>query len=46
MNTVPEQNPYQLLQVLRDATLDEIEDAYDALYDLHEPAARAGTSAR
>ncbi|HEY0071012.1 MAG TPA: SurA N-terminal domain-containing protein [Chloroflexia bacterium] len=42
MSTVPEQNPYEVLQVLRDATLDEIEDAYDALYDLHEPAARAG----
>lgn len=39
---VPEQNPYEVLQVPRDATLDEIEDAYDALYDLHEPLARGG----
>lgn len=42
VNTVPEQNPYDLLQVPRDASIDEIEDAYDALYDLHEPGARAG----
>jgi hypothetical protein len=42
VNTLPEQNPYELLQVPRDASLDEIEDAYDALYDLHEPAARGG----
>lgn len=26
----------------QDATTDEIEDAYDSLYDLHEPRARAG----
>lgn len=42
MNTLPEQNPYEVLQVPRDASIDEIEDAYDALYDLHEPGARAG----
>ncbi|HET6262254.1 MAG TPA: DnaJ domain-containing protein, partial [Chloroflexia bacterium] len=42
MNTLPEQNPYYVLQVPRDASIDEIEDAYDALYDLHEPGARAG----
>ena len=39
---MPEQNAYQLLQVPQDATTDEIEDAYDSLYDLHEPRARAG----
>ncbi|MEA2575011.1 MAG: DnaJ domain [Chloroflexia bacterium] len=42
MNTQPGQNPYDILQVPRDATLEEIEDAYDSLYDLHEPGARAG----
>lgn len=42
VNKLPAQNPYEVLQVPQDATVDEIEDAYDALYDLHEPAARAG----
>ncbi|HEX8231678.1 MAG TPA: DnaJ domain-containing protein [Chloroflexia bacterium] len=38
----PGQNPYEILQVPQDATVEEIEDAYDSLYDLHEPGARAG----
>ncbi|MDQ3705291.1 MAG: DnaJ domain-containing protein [Chloroflexota bacterium] len=38
----PGQNAYEILQVPQDATVEEIEDAYDSLYDLHEPGARAG----
>jgi DnaJ-class molecular chaperone len=38
----PGQNAYEILQVPQDATVEEIEDAYDSLYDLHEPLARAG----
>lgn len=37
-----EQNPYQILGVPQSAGMEEIEDAYDALYDSHEAAARSG----
>ncbi len=39
---MPEVDPYTLLQVPDDATEDEIEDAYDALFDQYEPQAQAG----
>jgi len=35
-------NPYEILQVPPSATLDEIEDAYDALFDEYEAPAQAG----
>lgn len=40
-----EQNPYTVLNVPQDASSDEIEDAYDALFDAYEPEARAGDAA-
>ncbi len=40
---MPEQDPYKQLGVPQDASPDEIEDAYDALYDKYEPPARAGS---
>jgi curved DNA-binding protein CbpA len=35
-------NPYEILQIPASATLDEIEDAYDALFDEYEARAQAG----
>jgi hypothetical protein len=35
-------NPYDILRIPMDATLDEIEDAYDALFDEFEVPAQAG----
>jgi hypothetical protein len=35
-------NPYEILQIPSSATLDEIEDAYDALFDEYEAQAHAG----
>ena len=35
-------NPYEILQIPSSATLDEIEDAYDALFDEYEAPAQAG----
>ncbi len=35
-------NPYEILQIPASATLDEIEDAYDALFDEYEAPAQAG----
>lgn len=35
-------NPYEILQIPDNATLDEIEDAYDALFDEYEASAQAG----
>jgi hypothetical protein len=35
-------NPYEILQIPSSATLDEIEDAYDALFDEYEAEAQAG----
>ncbi|MBF6611737.1 MAG: SurA N-terminal domain-containing protein [Chloroflexi bacterium] len=40
---MPEVDPYTLLQVPDDATEDEIEDAYDVLFDRYEPQAQAGS---
>ncbi len=38
-------NPYEVLGVARDASLTEIEDAYDALFDEYEPLAQDGDAA-
>lgn len=38
-------NPYRLLRVRRDADDDEIEDAYNRLFDQYEPDAQAGDAA-
>jgi hypothetical protein len=35
-------NPYVLLRISRDASVSEIEDAYDALFDEYEPRAQEG----
>lgn len=35
-------NPYETLGIPRDATEDQIEDAYDALFDQYEPLAQGG----
>lgn len=42
---MPEQNPYTVLNIPQDATIEEIEDAYDALFDATEPQAQAGDEA-
>ncbi|MEP6774095.1 MAG: SurA N-terminal domain-containing protein [Chloroflexota bacterium] len=38
-------NPYEVLQIPAGATLDEVEDAYDALFDEYEAPAQAGDAA-
>ncbi|HST04869.1 MAG TPA: SurA N-terminal domain-containing protein [Chloroflexia bacterium] len=35
-------NPYEILNISANAGLDEIEDAYDTLFDEYEPQARSG----
>lgn len=42
---VPEQNPYKILNVPQNASIEQIEDAYDTLFDAYEPQARAGDAA-
>lgn len=42
---MPEQNPYRVLNIPQDATIEEIEDAYDAMFDASEPQAQAGDDA-
>ncbi|MDQ6695028.1 MAG: SurA N-terminal domain-containing protein [Chloroflexota bacterium] len=40
---MPEQtNPYSTLQVTRDASIEQIEESYDRLFDRYEPKAHAG----
>lgn len=42
---MPEQNPYKTLNVPQNASIEQIEDAYDTLFDAYEPEARAGDAA-
>jgi curved DNA-binding protein CbpA len=41
----PGSNPYDVLKVPRDASVEAIEDAYDRLFDRYEPQAQAGDQA-
>jgi curved DNA-binding protein CbpA len=42
---VPAPNPYEILKLPRDATVGEIEDAYDRLFDRYEAKAQSGDQA-
>jgi hypothetical protein len=42
---LPVRNPYEILKVPRNASIQAIEDAYDRLFDQYEPRAQAGDRA-